>query len=487
MAKATHAIALRNVERLFNAGTTLGLSDQQLLERFLDQGGEFRDLAFATLLERHGPMVQRVCQSVLRDPHDVDDAFQATFLILVRRARSLWVRESIGPWLQQVAYRVAVGARTTAARRRRHENTAAERKDSSVRDSSWDDLGNVLNQEIARLPERYRAAIVLCCLEGLTQQQAAGQLGWPMGTLQSRLARGRERLRRGLIRKGLAPSVGLSPRVLDTARARGSVSPELVTDTVNNALKLSVAKGVSTAGVGASLAALTEGTLKSMTLHNLRRFALGLAAVTITAAGVGVWASHGARVSHEVSEEPRSRVEPSASRADIEVLAAEAGSEVAGPADNSGSLKYGDGRADGKQSIGGSGELVRFSAASEPVRIAAVRFHGSRYGRPQPPDESFLIYFLSDDLKHIVHTEMAPYSLLDRGAEEWIDVRFDHPVVLPKTFWIALDFRATQSKGVYLSYDTSTGGAHSRIGLPGAPMSKVKFGGDWMIEAILGK
>ncbi len=487
MAKATHATALRDVERLFNAGTTLGLSDQQLLERYLDRSGAFREQAFEALLERHGPMVQRVCQSVLRNQHDVDDAFQATFLILVRRARSLWVRESIGPWLQQVAYRVAAGARTTAARRRRHEATAAERKDSSFRDSSWDDLGSALNQQIARLPERYRSPIVLCCLEGLTQQQAAGQLGWPMGTLQSRLARGRERLRRGLIRKGLAPSVVLSPRFFDIARARGPVSPELVTETINTVLKFTVARGVSIAGVRAALAALTEGTLKTMMWHNLNRFTWGLAAVALTAAGVGVWASHGARVPHDVSEEPRSRVEPSVPRPDIEHFATEAAPEVAGAAENSGSLKYSDGRADGKKSIGGSGELVRFSSPSESVKIGGVRLHGSRYGRPQPPDESFLIYFLSDDLKRILHTEMAPYSLLERGAKEWVDIRFDHPVVLPKTFWIALDFRATQSKGVYLSYDTSTGGVHSRVGLPGRRMSKVTFGGDWMIEAILAK
>ena len=111
---------------LFNVGTAGGLTDGQLLERFTAQGGEAAELAFATLVERHGPMVLRVCRSVLRDPEEAHDAFQATFLVLVRRAGSLWVRDSLGPWLHQVAYRVASCARSAAARRRRHERRAAE-------------------------------------------------------------------------------------------------------------------------------------------------------------------------------------------------------------------------------------------------------------------------------------------------------------------------------------------------------------------------
>src|SRR5947199_10868023 len=116
----------RYVRMLFNVGTVAGLTDGQLLERFTAQGGETAELAFATLVERHGPMVLRVCRSVLRDPHEAHDAFQATFLVLVRRGGSLWVRDSLGPWLHQVAYRVASSARSAASRRRRHEQRAAE-------------------------------------------------------------------------------------------------------------------------------------------------------------------------------------------------------------------------------------------------------------------------------------------------------------------------------------------------------------------------
>jgi hypothetical protein len=114
-----------------------------------------------------------------------------------------------------------------------------------------------------------------------------------------------------------------------------------------------------------------------------------------------------------------------------------------------------------------------------------VKIHGSRYGQAQPPRESFLIYFMSKDRKRILHTEMAPYSLFKRGPETWVEVKFESPLAdLPKSFWLVLDFRAAQTKGVYVSYDTTTGGKFSRIGLPGLPSSEVGFGGDWMIQGI---
>jgi len=150
-------------------------------------------------------------------------------------------------------------------------------------------------------------------------------------------------------------------------------------------------------------------------------------------------------------------------------------------------LKYGDGQADGKQSLGGSGEMIEFALPRESVRVGGLRIHGSRYGMPHAPDESFLIFFLNQDRKSILHTEMAPYSHFDRGPEKWVTTSFGRPVELPEHFWVVLDFRATQRKGVYVSYDTSSGGKHSRIGLPGTPALETKFGGDWMIELLPAK
>ena len=166
-------------------------------------------MAFAALVERHGPMVLRVCRHSA-DPNDVEDAFQATFLILVKKARSLWVRESLGPWLHRVAHRVATRARFSAARLREHERrTAATRPTLVCERGDWDELLSLLHEEIDRLPERYRVPVVLCDLQGLTHEKAARHLGWPVGTVKSRLARGRELLRGRLSRRGLGLPAGL--------------------------------------------------------------------------------------------------------------------------------------------------------------------------------------------------------------------------------------------------------------------------------------
>src|SRR5262249_15369119 len=159
------------------------------------------------LVERHGPMVLRVCRGVLDDPHDREDAFQATFLVLLKKARALWVKDSLGPWLHQVAYRTASCARMAASCRRRHERRAAAvLKERHV--DGGNELGRLLHEEIERLPERYRSPIVLCDLEGCSHEQAARHLGWPIGTVKSRQARGREQLRKRLRGRGLTPEAG---------------------------------------------------------------------------------------------------------------------------------------------------------------------------------------------------------------------------------------------------------------------------------------
>src|SRR5262249_11139045 len=149
------------------------------------------------LVERHGPSVLRICRSVLRDEHEAQDAFQATFLVLVVRARRLWVRDSLGPWLHQVAFRVASCSRAKLARRRRHERLHAERASRliAVEEAGGDDWEAAVREEVDRLPERYRLVVTMCDLGDCTHEGAARLLGWPVGTVKSRLTRGRERLR----------------------------------------------------------------------------------------------------------------------------------------------------------------------------------------------------------------------------------------------------------------------------------------------------
>jgi RNA polymerase sigma factor (sigma-70 family) len=286
VARARHGATLRQIQTLFNVGTVGGLTDGQLLERFTAGTGEAAELAFAALIERHGPMVLRVCQSVLREPHDAQDAFQATFLVLVRKAGSIRKRDSLSSWLHGVACRIAACAQAATARRARHERKAAAGAASVVADRDPDDLASVLHEELDRLPEKYRAPIVLCYLESLTHEQAAQRLRWPVGTVRSRLARGREQLRGRLTRRGLALSVGLLEGALVAETARAALPATLAGVTAEAAVRYASGRLVATGVASAAVAFLAEGAMKTMFVAKWK-FAL-LAAGLLAAGAVAV-------------------------------------------------------------------------------------------------------------------------------------------------------------------------------------------------------
>jgi polysaccharide export outer membrane protein len=175
----------------------------------------FDDGTIKVLLERHGPMVLSLCRRLLRDPHDAEDAFQATFLVLIRRAGELKEWDTLGPWLFGVARRTAQRVRSSKIRRDEHERRVVEEDedldvplpDDPLRGMVDEEDIRVLREEVNQLPAEFRAPIVLCDLQGLTRQEAARQLGWPAGTVGSRVARGHRLLRARLIRRGL----GLAP------------------------------------------------------------------------------------------------------------------------------------------------------------------------------------------------------------------------------------------------------------------------------------
>ena len=150
-------------------------------------------------------------------------------------------------------------------------------------------------------------------------------------------------------------------------------------------------------------------------------------------------------------------------------------------------LKYHDGTADGKRSLRGSGEILLFEAPAGDWMLKGIRIHGSRYGLPKAPEEDFYVFVMDAEAKDVLHTTTAPYAKFERGEAKWVEVKFKKPTEVPTKFAVALDFKAHQTKGVYVSFDTSTGGKHSRTGLPGAAPSQVDFGGDWMIEALMEK
>lgn len=266
MTRPRSARAVRQINALFGLGAAGGRADGPLLDVFSTGHREAAEAAFVTLVERHGPMVLGVCRGVLGNTPEVHDAFQATFLVLVRKADSLWVRDSLGPWLHGVAFRVATKAKVAAARRKAHERRAAEVAESVRGDESDNSFTVALHEEVDKLPPKYRAPVVLCYLEGLTHEGAATALGWPVGTVSGRLARARDLLRNRLVRRGLAPSAGAFATVLAAEVATAAPS---VTEPALRAVLALVAERA--AGVApAAVTALAEGGLNMMTMTKMK-------------------------------------------------------------------------------------------------------------------------------------------------------------------------------------------------------------------------
>jgi RNA polymerase sigma factor (sigma-70 family) len=254
------AVVVRQIHRLADSGGHEGLTDGQLLERFLGGGDE---LAFAALVRRHGPLVLGVCRRVLRDRHAAEDAFQATFLILLRRARSLDRRGSVASWLYTVAYHVALRARADAARR-----PPPARPVPQPPEAGWADLQPVLDEELGRLPESYRSVVVLCYLEGKTNVEAARLLGWPVGTVKGRLARARDLLRARLTRRGITLSAGLVGASLAES-ATAAVPAALLRTTLRTALP-TAATAAPGGGAVSTAVTLAEGALRTMATTKLK-------------------------------------------------------------------------------------------------------------------------------------------------------------------------------------------------------------------------
>jgi RNA polymerase sigma factor (sigma-70 family) len=253
-----------------------GMTDGQLLECFLNR----RDTAaLEALVRRHAAMAWAVCRRVLRNHHDAEDAFQATFLVLVRRAASIVPREMVANWLHGVAYRTALKARATAARRKGRERQVTDMpepanrsQESEVRgrksptsEQDLRELQSVLDEELGRLPGHYRVVVVLCDLEGKTRKEAARQLGWPEGTVAGRLARARKLLAEALARRGVVLSAGALAVELAHQAASASAPAALVGSTIR-AANLFAAGKVAAGAVSARVAALTEGMVRTMVL-----------------------------------------------------------------------------------------------------------------------------------------------------------------------------------------------------------------------------
>jgi RNA polymerase sigma factor (sigma-70 family) len=284
-----------------------GLTDRQLLARFV-AGQE--ESAFAALVARHGAMVLAVCRRVLRHEQDAEDAFQATFLVLARKAASVRWTDTAGPWLYEVATRTALEARAVIRRRRARECQVEELPEPAVLPGEPQDWRPLLDQEVRRLPEKYRAAVVLCELEGRTRSEAARQLGLPEGTLSSRLAAARRMLAQRLARRGLV----LSGAAL-AALSESTVSAALVGATVRGASLVTM--GLA-AEVPSTAAVLMKGVLKTMFLAKVK---VVMAAVLIVGAlGAGGFAYQTTRPAPARSDTDKASGELEALRKENELL-----------------------------------------------------------------------------------------------------------------------------------------------------------------------
>jgi RNA polymerase sigma factor (sigma-70 family) len=292
----TQKSVLRPLETLFSAGSVGGMTDGQLLEEFLSRRDDGAEAAFAALVALHGPMVWKVCESVLADSHCAEDAFQATFLILVRKASSIRHRDTLGAWLYGVARRVAIRAKTHTTRRRRHEAEGAEmqKAPAPTPDASMREQLAVMHQEVDRLPQKYRAAVVLCHLEGRTHAEAAQLLKCPVGTISVRVARARELLRARLTRRGMAlPAALAGVTHLSEVASAAAIPKGLAASTVKVAMHVATGKAMAAGVVPATVAQLTEGVIKTMFMTKLTLTAAGVLLAGITVAGAGLLAAGG--------------------------------------------------------------------------------------------------------------------------------------------------------------------------------------------------
>jgi RNA polymerase sigma factor (sigma-70 family) len=276
MTAASLSAVVRHVRRIAEPGPC-GRSDGQLLEHFTLQQDEG---AFAELVRRHGPMVLAACRRVLRHEQDAEDAFQATFLVLARKAGSVRRRESVGSWLYQVARRLALRARAGAVLRRERLTALDDGLAAPSPTPAGAALDASLDEELQRLPERYRSAVVLCYLEGRTQAEAARALATTADAVNSRLKRARDLLRQRLVRRGLALSGAAVAEALAAEAARAALPAVLVERTARAALSFATGQAPAWAALSTGAAALANGALHAMNTLTIK----ALAAVVVVAA-----------------------------------------------------------------------------------------------------------------------------------------------------------------------------------------------------------
>jgi RNA polymerase sigma factor (sigma-70 family) len=288
MPKSQPGTILKYLRDLLEAKGLAEVPDCQLLERFV---ADQEDTAFNALLRRHGPMVLSVARRVVGNDHDAEDVFQATFIILARKANAIRKKQAVGGWLHGVAQRLAVKARAQASRRNSHEKNVASMKRPNL-EPAWTELNQDLDSALQELPAKYREALVLCYLQGQTQEQSAKQLGCPLGTVRSRLAQGRKLLRDRLARRGLPLSGGAFTTVLATAAAAQAVPIQLRHMTLKAAVQIAAGKALAPGLVSSQVIALVNGGIKAMAAAKIKLAGFLVVSASLLSLGAGALGHH---------------------------------------------------------------------------------------------------------------------------------------------------------------------------------------------------
>ncbi|MFI5458790.1 MAG: sigma-70 family RNA polymerase sigma factor [Isosphaerales bacterium] len=420
----------RQLDRLLRLGTVGGMTDPQLLEQFVAGDDESAALAFEAIVERHGPMVLRVCQLVLRDAHAAEDAFQATFLVLARRARSLGSRELLCNWLYGVAARTAHKARTVTARRRARDRAVAYHRsvaiDEPSRDGSREDLEQVLHEEIDRLPRPYRSAVVVCYLEGMSQAQAAGQLKLAESTIRGRLARARKLLGQRLTRRGVTLSAGLL--ALGTSTNASAVRlPNAIVQATARAALLFVKRGKAMPGaVSATAQSIADGVLSTMWFSLLKSVAVMVMAVGLLAGGASLLARPAVEAQHQ-DKPSRAEVAPEIAVASLKP-AQDTGTKKARPAQRPGQKK-----SQKQQAVTVHPDLAKLAPSPIARAVTATK------------DCMILAYLPNQNLGHVDNFALANNDGGVRVLIDWPEIPPDEASAADRRFLVALYSRETTS------------------------------------------
>src|SRR5262249_39273198 len=291
---------VRYIRRLVISSESGEATDAALLGRFISERDE---TAFAALVDRHGPLVLHVCRRVLGNVHDAEDAFQAAFLVLARKAATVYPREALTAWLHVVAHRAALKVRSAKVRQRRVAQPLAvppaDTRSDPLAELSARELLVLVDEEVRRLPEVYRLPVILCCLEGRSLEEAARQLGWTLGSVKGRLERGRARLHGRLVRRGLTLSAALAAAELSRGAGSAAVVARLIASTIQAAMVVAAGQpGLE--GVSAQAAVLAGEGVKGIALARLKLPATLLLATSLLAAGF---------VAHRAADSPRTAPE----------------------------------------------------------------------------------------------------------------------------------------------------------------------------------